>query len=406
MEIGSVMDLMRDPGGVPASPALFQILMVATWVFHIAFVNLTLGAATLSIYAFYQRGENPYWETLSIAMTKVAKVGVSLLIVLGVAPLLFTQVIYDPQWYTSNVLSATWAIIFIFTLMIGYCLWFVFYWSNHDGAKKHVGLYAIVGLALFLLDGLIMHVLAYQAIHPERWMDWYAPGGVIDTSGTKLHAMQLSRFLCIMSLAAPAVGLYLIAYADYFAVRPDKSSDYLEFARQLGRKIAIVGLLISSVLAIWWQLDHPAQSGLSDHLLGWLLVATLLVVAGLVRSGIGRMHGYAYLGCGMAILAVLALWREVVRFTYLKAQGYIALQYKVHADWSSTFLFFATLIGVGGLVGGFYLTLLYRAGRVEGVYQAEKDVALLGSGAVAVLAVWIAVFFAYGVAVWLGHAFA
>jgi len=406
MDIGTVINTMRDPAGVPASPVLFQGLMIFTWVFHIAFVHLTLGAATLSIFAFYKGSSGPYWEDLSIAMTKVAKVGVSLLIVLGVAPLLFTQVIYDPQWYTSNVLSARWAITFIFTLIIGYCLWFVFYWSNHEGAKRYIGIYAIIGLALFVLDGLIMHVLAYQAIHPERWMDWYAPGGVIDTSGSKLHAMQLSRFLFIMSLAAPAIGLYLIAYADYLSVRTDKAREYLAFARSLGRTIAVRGFLVSAALGVWWQLDHPATLQLTWHPLGWLLPAVLLLLGGAIYTGSQRMHGYLLLVLGTAALGILALWREVVRFTYLKGHGYVIADYKVHADWSSTVLFFATLLGVGGLVGGFYLTILYRAGRVQGVYQADRSVARLGTAAVAILAIWITVFFAYGVTIWIRHSLA
>ena len=56
---------------------------------------------------------------------------------------------------------------------------------------------------------------------------------------------------------------------------------------------------------------------------------------------------------------------------------------------------------MGGLVGGFYLNVLYRSGRVQGVYTAERSVARLGTAAVAVLAVWIAVFFAYGIVIWL-----
>jgi hypothetical protein len=404
MDIGPIMSGMRDPAGVPAVPQLFQILMVATWVFHIAFVHLTLGAAALSIYAFYKRHAGPYWEQMSIAMTKVAKVGVSLLIVLGVAPLLFTQVIYDPQWYTSNVLSASWAIAFIFTLIIGYCLWFAFYWGNHEGAKRYIGFYAIAGLALFILDGLIMHVLAYQAIQPDKWMQWYAPGGVIDMSGSKLHAIEWPRYLFIMSLAAPAIGLYLIAYADYFAPRQDKSRDYLGFARNLGCSIAVPGLAISSVFSVWWQLDHPAATGLSREPLGWLLPGALLVLAGLTASGYRRLHGYFLLTLGFGLLAILAVWREVVRITYLKPFGYVVADYKVHADWPSLVLFFSTLIGVGGLVGGYYLALLYRAGRVEGVYAAETPVARMGTAAVAILAVWIAVFFVYGVGIWIRNA--
>jgi hypothetical protein len=169
MDIGIVMQNLRDPAGIPAIPLLFQVLMIFTWVFHVAFVHLTLGSAGLAIYSFQQRSKNIHWERLSIAMTKVAKVAVSLLIVLGVSPLLFTQVIYDPQWYVSNVLSARWTIAFIFTLIIGYCSWFVFYRVNHKGAKSYIVGYAWLALAIFCLDGLIMH--SGLSISVARTMD-------------------------------------------------------------------------------------------------------------------------------------------------------------------------------------------------------------------------------------------
>ena len=46
------------------------------------------------------------------------------------------------------MLSARWLIAFIFTLIIGYCSWFVFYYSNHEGAKRRLGVFALVGLRL------------------------------------------------------------------------------------------------------------------------------------------------------------------------------------------------------------------------------------------------------------------
>ena len=62
---------------------------------------------------------------------------------------------------------------------------------------------------------------------------------------------------------------------------------------------------------------------------------------------------------------------------------------------------FRDILGVGGLVGGYYLTLLYQSGKVAGQYEAKGAVARLGTGAVAVLALWIAVFFAYGAAIYI-----
>lgn len=405
MDIGTIMNTMRDPAGVPAHPVLFQGLMILTWIFHIAFVHLTLGAAGLAIYGFHRRDGGPYWERLSIAMTKVAKVGVSLLIVLGVAPLLFTQVIYDPQWYASNVLSGRWAIAFIFTLIVGYCSWFAFYYANHEGAKRYIGVYAWIALALFCLDGLIMHALSYQALLPGQWMSWYAPGGIVDTSGSHLHAIQWPRYAFMMVLSVPAVGVFLVAYAHYFRSRADREPAYLAFMQAIGRRLATWGYAAAVGPLLVWQIEQPAGSGLVSHPVGWLLAASLAAMSVWTGRRSSAAQGYWPAAGALGVLAMLAFWREVVRVAHLKPFGYDIATYTIHVDWPSTLLFFSTLAGVGGLVGGFYLTLLYRAGRVQGLYTAERGVARLGTGAVALLGLWIAVFFAYGIVIWVRNNF-
>jgi hypothetical protein len=405
MDMSHVLHVMRDPAGIPAPPELFQVLMVLTWVFHIAFVHIAMGSSALAIYAFHRRQAGPWWERLSMTMTQVAKVSVSLLIVLGVAPLLFTQTIYDPQWYASNVLSARWAIIFIFTLIVAYSSWFAFYYANHEGAKRYIGVYAWVAFALFCLDGLIMHALSYQAILPGQWMQWYAPGGVVDTRGAALHAIQWPRYLFIMSLSAPMIGVLLLAYARYFGVRSSHPGDYLDFVRALGRRLAMYGYAISLVLFLGWQAVLPSATGLVMHPVGWLLAASLLAMLLWTQRAGTNGNGYALLGGAAGVLGLLALWREIIRMRYLQPFDYDISTYTVHFDHPSTFLFFSTVLGIGGLVGGFYLTLIYRAGRTDGVYTASRGVARLGNAAVAVLALWTAVFFIYGIVIWLKNTF-
>jgi hypothetical protein len=407
MDIGLLMNTMRDSAGLPAHPSIFQALMLLTWMFHIAFVHLTLGAAGLAIWAYVRRDAHPHWARLSEAMTKVAKVGVSLLIVLGVAPLLFTQVIYDPQWYASNVLSARWAIAFIFTLIVAYCMWFYFYSQNHGkSATRFLAIFAGASMGLFVLDGLIMHVLSYQALLPQQWHEWYAPGGVVDTSGSHLHAMQPLRFLFIMGLSVPAVGLFLLAYADYCSDRADADKAYLARVRELGRTIACRGLLMSAVLMLGWQLTNPWALALWKQPLGWILVLWCIALAlWLKRKTSLQQQGYVALSAGFGLVGLLAVWREVIRMTYLGNLGYHIADYPVHVDWPSMALFGATLLGVGGLVGGFYLRLLYQAGRSVGVYEADSLTSRWGSAAVGIMVVWITVFFAYGINIYIGNIF-
>jgi hypothetical protein len=405
MDPSQVLNIMRDPAGIPASPQLFQLLMVLTWALHIAFVHLALGSSALAIYAFHRRAAGAFWERLSMAMTQVAKISISLLIVLGVAPLLFTQTIYDPQWYASNVLSARWAIIFIFSLIVAYSLWFAFYYANHKGAKRYLGVYAWVAFGLFCMDGLIMHVLSYQALLPGQWMHWYAPDGVVDTSGAALHAIQWPRYLFIMALSVPAIGVFLPAYAHYFSVRPGYDRDYLDFVRSLGSRLALAGYAIAAVLFLAWQAVLPAATGLALHPVGWLVEASLLAMLIWIWRAGRFPNGYAFLAGNAAVLGLLAFWREIIRVHYLLPFNYDISTYKVHADHPSTFLFFATLLGIGCGLGGFYLTLLYRAGRVNGVYTADRTVSWLGTAAVAISVLWTAVFLLYGIVIWLQNSY-
>lgn len=72
------------------------------------------------------------WKILTAHLIQTGKISVSLLIVLGVAPLLFTQVIYDPNWYTINTLSGLWVVIFIYCLLVAYSIFYWYYYANKN----------------------------------------------------------------------------------------------------------------------------------------------------------------------------------------------------------------------------------------------------------------------------------
>ena len=104
---------LRDQAGVPSHPLVFLVLGVVTFALHMAAVQVMLGAALLALRGAFSA--DTYWRQLAQSMLTTAKIAVSVAIVIGVAPLLFVQVVYDPFWYTSNVLSAWWVIGFIFS---------------------------------------------------------------------------------------------------------------------------------------------------------------------------------------------------------------------------------------------------------------------------------------------------
>ena len=104
MDTGMMVKALQDPMGVPFFPVVFQALMVLLFAFHIIFMNFALGTSFLSAYGWLRSGER--WTRLSRSMVRATTVNLSMTILLGIAPLLFVQVIYDPFWYASNMLSA------------------------------------------------------------------------------------------------------------------------------------------------------------------------------------------------------------------------------------------------------------------------------------------------------------
>ncbi|HHS99527.1 MAG TPA: hypothetical protein ENK73_01605, partial [Thiomicrospira sp.] len=234
-QVAQVTDMMyalRNPAGIPTYPIIFIGLGVLTFALHILFVQLMLGTSLITIFGAFKNDAK--WRRLGAAMLEIAKVSVSVAIVIGVAPLLFVQVVYDPHWYTSNVLSAVWVIAFIVILIFAYWAMYAYYFINSkekDKTKEPKGkVWMLISVALLLVVGFIMHSLTSQILHPELWKEWYVQNGVIDYSGTKLHAYNLWRFAFFISLAIPVTGAMLVTYRRFKMVREDADMDYLDFA--------------------------------------------------------------------------------------------------------------------------------------------------------------------------------
>ena len=132
MELTNSLNAMRDASGVPFYPVVFQFFLVLTFALHIMFVNFLLGGVVVSIWARIKATPNSL--RLSKALARASTINASLAMVLGVAPLLFVQVIYDPFWYTANSMSAYWAMAFLLILAVAFTASYVFYLSGSDKA--------------------------------------------------------------------------------------------------------------------------------------------------------------------------------------------------------------------------------------------------------------------------------
>lgn len=391
---------LTDPAGAPAHPLIFLVLGVVTFALHLTAVNVMLG--TLGLAAWGAFSKNPYWQRLAGALGTTAKVAVSVAIVLGVAPLLFVQVIYDPFWYTSNVISAWWLLGFLAILTVAYLALYRFYGLNHryeaDGRPVHLegapkgGVWLAGSLVLMLVCGLIMHAVVNQSLLPAEWMNWYAPNGEIEPYGRSLHSVTPARLLFFLLLSLPVTAGWLFGMRRYLLSSGETDYGYVDFIEGLAHGMARVGSVLVLLAGAAWMATLPeTMSWFAGSVWMWIGLVPLAYFGAMSFIQKKRVLcifcNYMAFGMTLVMTIVLAALREVLRFvTFLEGSGYDALAYKITMDWPSTVIFFTTFLVVGGLNLTYLLSLAWKSGQTEGVYQPSAALSRVGVAAIASLA--------------------
>lgn len=395
MDIVQAIKVLQDPMGVPFFPIVFQILMVLTFALHIIFVNFVVGGSFFAIYGAIKGGE--FWTRLSRSMVKATAINLSVAILMGIAPLLFVQVIYDPFWYVSNTLSAWWVLGFLLFIMIAYFSTYIFYLKGDSspGLGKITGIIAVI---FFVLAGYTMHALNYQALTPEKWMEWYIKGTNVDTSGSNLYAFQLPRFLHFMIPAFAMTGILFMLYAWYFRERDDFDKNYLEWVGKMGAKLAFIFSLIQAGAGFWWLLSLPPKFNFMTNPFFLLALASAIALLAFLYKAQQDPVKNALPAFALAFVVVLLMStaREALRVLYLAEVNYSPYTYKVNLDWGSTILFFLTFL-MGLVVISYQLAVAYFSGRISKVLEETPTLAKWGKVSILLLILWILVVGGFGI---------
>ena len=399
---------LMDPAGAPAHPLIFLVLGVVTFALHIAAVALLLGTLVLAIRgAIFSR--DAYAQRLARPVAFTAKFVVGMVIVLGVAPLLFVQVVYDPFWYTSSMLSAGWTLAFLVLVLAGYLALYVFALANDEGGENAgPGLrrasWLVVSLIVFIAGGWVIHSLSTQLLLPSEFMQWYAPQGRVDPSGRALHYSSIPRLVFFLGLAFPITAAWLFGMRAYLLGSQERDGGYIDYLEMTGRRTAFIGGIVLLVSGAAWMLTLPASmQWFASSIWPWAGLVPVIFFLALPalqkkrRLCIPCNYGMFLMSIVMTI--VLAALREVLRYgTLLQAAGYDAMQYKVNFDLPSTVIFFVTFLLIGGVALAYMIRLAWQAGRPQGAMTVSAGTERLGTAAVALLLAWVAGYFIIGIA--------
>lgn len=343
MELTTYLNAMRDPSGVPFYPVVFQFFLVLTFALHIMFVNFLLGGVVVSIWARIKGTPNSL--RLSKALARASTINASLAMVLGVAPLLFVQVIYDPFWYTANSMSAYWAMAFLLLLAVAFTASYVFYLSGKDKAPGASG-WAILALLALLAAGAVIHALSVEQLLPHMWKSWLISGNNVDASGKSLYAFEWHRFLHFMAPSIAMAGVYLMLYAWFFQGRKDYDNGYLQETAKTGANIALYATAAQIVIGLWWLFSIPMDLAFYKNpffLIGAGLGAAFFLFLMTARANPIKNAPITGLIAFLTIF-FMSYAREALRMAYTGKAGYSIFDYKLSMDWGSTVLFLGTFV--------------------------------------------------------------
>jgi len=146
-----------DPMPLPGPIWLLKTLLLIVFFLHVIFMNCTLAGGLTAVFNAV-RGRStrhPLSRKLSADLARVLPVFVAFTVTLGVASLLFLQVLYGNLFYTSSILIGVYWFSVILLVIIGY--YGYYYFNAHSGDKATTASIVTLSLAVlcFLTIGFI-----------------------------------------------------------------------------------------------------------------------------------------------------------------------------------------------------------------------------------------------------------
>lgn len=330
-----------DPFGLPAPAIIFVLLLNLTLVLHFIAMGYVLTASLLQIFwsAAARPGNNAEWM---LRRTEgPLPVALSFTITLGVAPLLFVQVLFGQFFYTANIMIGYQWIGLLGALMVGFYLIYVLYGSTLLGRRIPPLLEALGRVVIFVCFLYIMATHTMNAIlvqYPESWpiARQTSPYAVLFANPI-LWPKLVHNFFAALVIGA----VWLLALGNRSAKLLEDAQPGLTADQNPGRALAKLGVLLGVVLMIvqvmvglWLLLSEPkdvlaalftgrpaAILWMTSLALTLAMMATLLVAFAQYRNRVALYANWLVLGLLLGgMFAGRQLAREVRLAPYFKLE--------------------------------------------------------------------------------------
>ena len=352
-----------DPNPLPAPYWVFKLLLIVTFFLHILAMNLMLGGGVLALVLKWRARNHESSGRMFLILAKKLPVFLPATVTLGIAPLLFLQVLYGQFFYTSSILMAwPWILVLVFVALAYYGFYYVSYRGGRPGARA--GSVLLLSMILIFVVGFLISNNLTLSQTPSRWAGKYFG----NPQGWNLNLTEptlIPRYLHFL-LSAVAVGgllLVLLASAGW-----KKDQEYARPLLHFGGKAFMHATMAQFVVGFLLLVSLPRELRMlfmGDNLwaTGLLLIGVtggigaIMIMSGALRQENVRAAVLYVPGILVVVIASMSLMREILRDAYLKPY-FNPGQFAVATQWSVLLLFLVFFLAGVAL----WFVMLWRYG--------------------------------------------
>ncbi len=332
------VDLIPVADTLTAANGWFQFFLMLTFPLHLFAMNAMLGCGLVAFISHLHPGRAHH--ELSHELAKALPFLVAFTVNLGVAPLLFVNVIYGHLLYSSTVLMGLYWLAVIPLLIIAYYLAYIYDFSFIK--LGNLAMFVLLAaLAMLLAVGFIFSNNMTMMISPASWSRWFT-----SPAGTLLNLADptlMPRYLHIITGSLAVGGLFTALYA---ATVLKSDPEVSEAGQRLGMQLFSWLTLLQLGLGSWFLLSLPKQTML--RFMGGGTIATALLAVGILLAVATLITGFKRLvfptlWLTLPLVYVMSFMRDVVRGNFL-APYFDPTTVPVQVQWSPLVLFIVTLV--------------------------------------------------------------
>lgn len=305
--------LLPNPDTIPVAWGYFRVLLMSVFPLHLILMNAMVGFTAVAAYACMAKDES--MKKLAHELAKTIPFIIAFAVNLGVAALLFLQVLYGTLFYTSSVLIGVYWISVIPLLITAYYVAYLFDFRFIRLGKLR-GAVISLALIIFFAIAFIYSNNMTLMLDPVKWNAYFAhPAGTfLDLA----DAMLWPRYFHIMIGALAVGGLFVAVFGK---LRKAMEPEVRAAAEMTGMKLfaAMTGLQIAAGFIFLLSLPRQVMTAF----MGGNVAATVVLVVGVLlalSALVAGMNRKVYLSAWLVVplVFVMAVIRDFVRTGYLK----------------------------------------------------------------------------------------